>query len=215
MAVPRSYQQSCLIAQALDLVGERWTLLIIRELLLGPKRFSELAESLPGLGSNLLADRLRQLENKGLLERPRTAPGAKRKAYSLSPSGLGLEATLRELARWAAQLPPAALGTATFYRPEWDQVALRLLYRPSPAVAGRLLLVTEQGALAVEAAAFGLEFRESDAFAPDATLRSSRAVLKDIVLGHTSSEPLAAQGVLKVEGDAAFAHRWTARFRSS
>ena len=91
--MPRRYNQFCALARALDVVGERWTLLIVRELLLGPRRFNELARALPGIGRNLLAARMRELREAGLVER--RAPG-----YDLTPRGRALEETLFALTRW-------------------------------------------------------------------------------------------------------------------
>lgn len=89
----RSYRQYCAAARALDLVGSRWTLLVLRELLLGPRRYSQLRAALPGLTTNLLAARLRAMVAEGLIRR---AGGA----YELAPDGAALEPVLLELARW-------------------------------------------------------------------------------------------------------------------
>ena len=99
----RSYDQFCGIAKALDVVGERWTLLIVRNLLIGPLRYSDLLRGLPGITTNLLAKRLRELEDAGLIEKVRgTAGGAS--AYRLTPRGAALEPVLLALSRWGAPL---------------------------------------------------------------------------------------------------------------
>ena len=87
----RSYGQFCAIASALDTIGERWTLLIIRELLTGPKRYSDLLDGLPGIPTDMPAARLRRLEGEGLVEREVLPPPAASKVYVLTESGLGLE----------------------------------------------------------------------------------------------------------------------------
>jgi DNA-binding HxlR family transcriptional regulator len=104
--VPKSYDQYCPIAEALDVVGERWTLLIARELLTGPQRFTDLRTGLPGIPPNLLSSRLRELEDDGLIARRELPPPAARTVYELTEEGLGLESILRALARWGMHLLP-------------------------------------------------------------------------------------------------------------
>ena len=105
----RSYQQFCPAARALDLIGERWTMLLIRDLLTGPKRWSDLRASLPRLGSNLLAERLRSLEAGGLVVRRELPPPAARTVYDLTERGRDLDAVLLSLARFG--LPYLGLPT--------------------------------------------------------------------------------------------------------
>lgn len=112
----RSYNQYCPIAHALDLVGDRWTLLIVRDLLLGPKRFSDLFGGLSGIGTNLLTDRLKQLEQAGIVQRRTLPPPAASAVYELTTYGRELEEVLRALAHWGGQ----SLG-----RPEPAQVLSR------------------------------------------------------------------------------------------
>lgn len=95
----RSYGQSCGLAKALDVVGERWTLLLARDLMLGPKRFSELQRGLDGLAPNLLAARLKEMEALGLLEKS-SVPGARGEAYALTQAGRELEPALHALGQW-------------------------------------------------------------------------------------------------------------------
>jgi DNA-binding HxlR family transcriptional regulator len=102
----RTYRQMCPVARALDVVGERWTLLVVRELLLGPKRFKELMASLPAMGTNRLSDRLKTLAAQGIVER-RTLPAAADVAvYELTALGEGLRPIVLGLAAWGAQLAP-------------------------------------------------------------------------------------------------------------
>jgi DNA-binding HxlR family transcriptional regulator len=96
----RHYGQFCGLAAGLDIVGERWTLLIIRELLLAPARFSEIAENLPGIGPNLLSDRLRSLNEHGLIEAAPVPGDGRGKQYRLTPLGEQLRDPLLQLARW-------------------------------------------------------------------------------------------------------------------
>ena len=106
----RSYQQYCPIAHALDLVGERWSLLVVRELLHGPLRYSDLHERLPGCGTNVLAARLKRLEAGGVVHRHKLPPPAASTVYELTEYGRGLRRTVQELARWGVRSlgPPPA-----------------------------------------------------------------------------------------------------------
>lgn len=99
----KNYNQYCPIAHSLDLIGDRWTLLIVRDLLLGPKRFSDLVGGLPGIGTNLLTERLRQLEQAEVIQRRTLPPPAASQVYELTPRGCELEGPLTALAHWGAQ----------------------------------------------------------------------------------------------------------------
>lgn len=99
----RSYQQYCGLAKALDIVGERWTLLIVRNLLLGPLRYSELLRSLPGITTNLLAKRLKEMTKHGLLEKTRSSSVDSAGAYRLTPLGRELEIAIHALGRWGGR----------------------------------------------------------------------------------------------------------------
>jgi DNA-binding HxlR family transcriptional regulator len=99
----KSYDQYCPVAHALDLVGERWALLVVRELMHGPKRYTDLAEHLPGIGTNILASRLRDLEAHGIVAKRRLPPPAASQVYELTEYGRALRTVLRELALWGAR----------------------------------------------------------------------------------------------------------------
>lgn len=98
--VKRSYDQYCGLAAALDLLGERWTVLIIRDLLMGPKRFTDLQDRLSGIGTGLLSQRLRELEDAGIIEKTTLPPPAASTVYQLTPDGDALRPALLHLARW-------------------------------------------------------------------------------------------------------------------
>jgi DNA-binding HxlR family transcriptional regulator len=107
--VRKTYDQYCPVAHALDLVGDRWALLVVRELMRGPQRYTDLVEHLPGIGTNILAARLRDLEAGGIVAKRRLPPPAASRVYELTEYGLGLKPALRELAIWGARSlgPPA------------------------------------------------------------------------------------------------------------
>ncbi len=104
----RKYDEGCAVSHALDLIGERWALLVVRELLLGPKRFTDLRRGLPHVGPDVLAQRLRELEQAGVLRRRTLAPPAGSRVYELTDRGQELEPVLLALGTWgsAAPVPP-------------------------------------------------------------------------------------------------------------
>lgn len=105
MATKRSYGEACRFAHALDLVGERWALLVVRELLLGPKRFTDLRAGLPHASSNILSERLRDLEQGGVIQRRKLPPPAASSVYELTDWGLELEPIVTKLGAWGARSP--------------------------------------------------------------------------------------------------------------
>jgi DNA-binding HxlR family transcriptional regulator len=119
----RSYGQYCSLARALDVVGERWTLLIVRDLLLGPKRFTDLLAGLPGIGRNLLTSRLRHLESEGLINRERSASYPRTVSYELTADGQELAFALAPLARWGARRL-GARDPNELFRPTWTVTAM-------------------------------------------------------------------------------------------
>jgi DNA-binding HxlR family transcriptional regulator len=121
----KGYDQYCPMAHALDLVGERWALLIVRELIHGPKRYTDLAEHLPGIGTNILAARLKNLEECGIITR-RTLPApAASRVYELTEYGQGLRTVMRELALWGARSLGPPTPDEDLY-PGWLANALEL-----------------------------------------------------------------------------------------
>jgi DNA-binding HxlR family transcriptional regulator len=104
----RSYGEACGIPRALDRIGERWALMVVRELLLGPKRFTDLREGLPHMSADVLAQRLRELEQNGIVERRILPPPAASKVYQLTDWGRELESVLIALGRWGARAPLSA-----------------------------------------------------------------------------------------------------------
>lgn len=129
MAVNRRYGDGCAIAIALDQVGERWALLIVRELLLGPKRFTDLQNGLPNAGPKILAQRLRELEGAGVVQRRTLPPPAASQVYELTEGGAGLDGIVVALGHWGAGAPepstdPVGADSAI--------IRLRSLFRPQP-----------------------------------------------------------------------------------
>lgn len=125
----RSYNQYCGIAHALDVVGERWTLLIIRELLMGPRRFKDLQEGLPGIGTNLLSDRLKKLQEYGIIRQRELPPPAASTVYELTDTGRELQPVLESLGDWGTRF----LGSPDedeVFNPRWLLLALKTKFQP-------------------------------------------------------------------------------------
>lgn len=124
----RNYGQYCGLAAALDVLGERWTLLIVRELLTGPCRYNELLANLPGIGTNLLADRLKFLAEEQVI-RQRPQQGAKTRMYELTEQGESLRPAVLALARWGLGML-ASPEAEEFVRPKWGVLAVEAMIDP-------------------------------------------------------------------------------------
>jgi len=129
----RRYGDPCGIARAVDVVGERWSLLVVRELMYGPRRFGQLADGLPGISPNVLSQRLRELEADGVLRRYTLEPPASVAVYELTARGQALEAVLVELGRWGSATPRIAGRDLS---PAAMLFSLRTLF--DPTVGGRV-----------------------------------------------------------------------------
>ena len=208
----RSYRQNCPLARALDAVGERWTLLIIRELLLGPLRYGEIQERLPGIGTNLLADRLKHLERLGLVQRVPDDPGHH---WTLTEAGRGLEPSLMAMIRWAmkTRLPsrPADSG-----RPEWDLVAMKALFRPDPSgeTDGRYQLVLNGLRAALTVTAGRLTAEAGAAGTADAVVEMDSATGWMLATRSLSPDQALESGRLRIAGDRTRCLRLLERFRA-
>jgi DNA-binding HxlR family transcriptional regulator len=132
VAMSKRYDQYCPIAHAVGMLGERWTLLVVRELLYGPKRYTDLVGGLPGIGTNVLAARLRDLEQSGVVQKRRLPPPAACNVYELTEYGRGLEEAVFALARWGIRSlgPP---GPEDELDPDWGIHAFPALFNPEAA----------------------------------------------------------------------------------
>lgn len=132
---PRSYGQRCGLAFSLDLLGERWTLLILRELSRGPKRFKDLLENLQGIGPNLLSSRLKSLEQAGVFQKVTLPPPVSAPAYELTDRGWELQPILEDLALWGFGLmpPPDQTGDLTT-RASWAAMTMKATMDRDPAL---------------------------------------------------------------------------------
>lgn len=128
----RSYGRLCGLSRALELVGDRWTLVIMRQLLVGPRRYSDLHASLPQLSTNLLADRLKRLEADGLVIRRELPPPAAATVYELTEFGARIEPAILELLRWGAALLGDPERSSEPSDPDWPLFPIRWLARKAP-----------------------------------------------------------------------------------
>ncbi|MDR3655936.1 MAG: helix-turn-helix domain-containing protein [Mycobacterium sp.] len=133
MEARKSYGQFCALARALDHIGDRWTLLVVRELLIGPRSFQELQRALPGLSPNLLVQRLRTLTQDGLVLRNEAPVRSKSVMFQLTEAGLALEAAVFELIRWGARWMTTG-PKADHVDPAWSILALRAVLDGAPVI---------------------------------------------------------------------------------
>ncbi|HEY7483087.1 MAG TPA: helix-turn-helix domain-containing protein [Streptosporangiaceae bacterium] len=193
MPTTRSYRDACAIARALDVVGERWALLVVRELLFGPQRFSDLRRALPGASSNMLADRLRELEARGVVRRRRLPPPAGSWVYDLTAWGRELEPILLALGGWGLRVPfppePVALSATSvllFLRGSVhpDPMAPATIYRLE--LDDRVWTVrTEEGRVRIE---------PGEPADPAATLRTDPQTLNDVLADSAALDTMLSDG---------------------
>jgi DNA-binding HxlR family transcriptional regulator len=196
----RSYEQFCGIAKALDVVGERWTLLLVRDLLLGPRRYGDLLAGLPGMTTNLLAKRLRQLEEQGLVEKARLpAPASSTVVYRLTQAGRELEPVLHALGAW---------GWRFMEKPEkcdrldmgWLLFSLKRRFRGAKGTAAISLRVDGR-VFHIRVAPEAWDLEENRIAPFDAVLEGDSVSLRAVLRGHKAFADLIAQGKLTVQGE--------------
>lgn len=196
----RSYAQYCGLARSLDVVGDRWNLLIVRQLLLGPARFRDLVDGLPGVATNLLTERLRSLEAAGVLERRPDVDGTSVE-YALTVWGAELREPIEGLIRWSTPLMIRGPEGDAF-RPEWFALALpallnaRLMIRDAAAI--ELDVGFSPYRLAVSAA--GVEVGPGDDRGVDATLRADLMIVLGLAAGALTLEDAQALGLVEIDG---------------
>jgi len=210
-APARTYGDACGTARALDLVGERWALLVVRELLLGPKRFTDLRAGLPNASPNVLAQRLRELEEGGVVRRRTLAPPASAKVYELTAWGRQLEPVVASLGRWGAQAPH---GLEADIGVDSKVLSLRALFDPAVAPdfeAGiRLELDGQPFAAAISAGELTIE--RADRSDWEALIRTDPATLDELLFRGRSVADAERAGVLETEGDPRLIRRFLKLF---
>jgi DNA-binding HxlR family transcriptional regulator len=212
MPLRRKYGQGCGTAHALDLVGDRWALLVVRELVLGPKRFTDLRDGLPGIGPNVLSQRLKELEDAGVLRRRTLPPPAGSTVYELTEWGSELEEIVVRLGRWGARSPDMPRVAET--QPEWLVLGMRAVYEPEEDPVPTLYEFrfgnevfwarVDDGSLKVGRGA---------ASAPDAVLTSDVETVARLMRGELKSAAALRSGAVKLDGERAALDRFPALFR--
>lgn len=205
----RSYADPCGVARALDAVGERWALLVVRELSLGPLRFGGLRRGLPDMSPNVLSQRLRELEDAGVVRRYELEPPASTAVYELTDEGYALDPVLQALGRWGAGRPEITgrpMSAVSFLR------SLRVLLAPgAPNVTYGLDVDGESFALRIAGA--GADITRGRPGAPVATLGGDVTTLRAALLARGDLTALEAAGSLTITGDRRAARRLPGLFR--
>ena len=197
------YQQYCALARALDVAGDRWTLLVVRELVPGPRRFTDLIDGLPGISRNLLTERLRELEREGIVVRQELPPPAARQVYELTDEGRDLASAMAPLVAWGARRMTERAPTDAFH-PRWAGIAMSFL-ADSDAAAG----VTETYQFVIGRTAFhvtvddgAIDVHDGRASAPAVTWTTDEQTWADLVTGRLSARAAVERGALAIDGDA-------------
>jgi DNA-binding HxlR family transcriptional regulator len=199
----RSYNQYCGLAYALDIVGERWTLLIIRELIAGPRRFTDLLDGLPGISTNLLSERLKSLEQQGLLGRRVLPPPAASTVYELTALGRALEKTLIELGRWGSQFVPASAEEAAMLNVGSYALTLKTFFRPEQAcgVEETYELHVDNEVLQVQIKGEDLQIQQGEAHHADAIFHTDIPSYLGMLTGLLKPEEAISKGLVRIEGE--------------
>jgi DNA-binding HxlR family transcriptional regulator len=201
MAGKRTYGDRCGVARALDILGERWALLVVRELLLGPKRFTDLRAGLPGVSPDVLTQRLKELEQAGVVQRRKLAPPAASRVYELTERGRDLEPLLIQLGRWGSSAPvPEG-------EPQMNADALLLALKTlfSPGRAGDVSIGV---ALRLDGQDYGVHIgsrmiftRRGEADHADATIETDPATLAQVLWHGRSLTKAERSGEVKTSGN--------------
>lgn len=200
------------MAHALDLVGERWALLVVRELLLGPKRFTDLLSGLPGASTDMLTQRLRELTAAGVVRRRRLPRPAASWVYELTDLGIELEPILLSLARWGARSP--SLRTDAPIGVDSMLLSLKALFDAHVAAGftATIALHVGEDSFGVTIADGRIDIGRGEPDQPDATLDTDLATLRRLVRGDQPLDEVLADGATRVTGDRAVLDRWRRLF---
>lgn len=204
----RRYHDACGAAHGLDLIGERWALLVIRELMMGPRRFSDLRKDLCGISANVLTQRLEGLEASGIVQRRKLPPPASVQVYELTDWGYEIKPVFMVLGRWAARsplhdptLPISAVSIMQSFETMFD-----------PARAGdaamALGFVLDEDRMVVSVAGGRITTRRGEAEEAEVVVRAAPPVVAAAVYGKVPLAALEGEGAMTIEGDRAFFARF-------
>jgi DNA-binding HxlR family transcriptional regulator/putative sterol carrier protein len=213
MARTRTKLDGCGIAHASDLLGQRWALLVVRELLLGPKRFTDLRAGIPDVSPNVLGQRLRELEQSGIIRRRKLAPPAAAQVYELTEWGRELEPAILSLGRWASGSPSFPLGAEM--GPDSLVLALKSTFDPAKAdgldATYELRLGEIPFKIAVKEGKF--EAARVEPEEPDATIRSEPNTIASVVFGGKPLGKAMDSGEVEIDGSRQAVNRLFRCFR--
>jgi DNA-binding HxlR family transcriptional regulator len=200
MARKRTYGDRCGIARALDVVGERWALLVVRELLLGPKRFTDLRTGLPHVSPDVLAQRLRELEQDGIIRRRKLAPPAGSKVYELTDRGRELEPVILALGKWGTgePFPPGDVRLG----PDSAVIALLTVFDPASAdgLDATYELRLDDQIFRARVVDGRVEFARGAAQDPDATIETDPGTLATVLWHGRKLTEAEGSGDLEIDG---------------
>jgi DNA-binding HxlR family transcriptional regulator len=199
MSVRRRYDDGCAMAHALDLVGERWALLVVRELMFGPKRFTDLRVGIPGAGANVLSYRLRELDEAGVVHRRKLPPPAATWVYELTEWGHELEPVITALGRWGGRSP--SLQPDAPMSVDALMLALKTLYAPTRAVNTDLVVRMGEDVFRLHLSADGIAIERGELDHPAATVDTDPTTLNDVIWGDLSLADAEAAHGLGIVGD--------------
>jgi DNA-binding HxlR family transcriptional regulator len=210
----RGYRQACGVARGLDIVGERWSLLVVRELLLGAKRFTDLQQALPTASPNALSDRLRELADAGVVRRRQLPSPGNVRVYELTEWGRGLEPIIIALGTWALAAPPSA--DQLFVSADSAMLSIRTFFAPTPHPPETTLRIDLRdhgpaGVFGVHLTPAGAKVTHEPPDAPDATLVTTTDALI-AAFGREDLAGLVAAGAV-IEGDPEVVRRLITRTR--
>ena len=211
-AAKRSYDDACGAAHALDLVGERWALLVMRELMLGPKRFSDLRADLPGISANVLTQRLEGLESAGVVTRRKLPPPASAQVYELTPWGYEAEPIFQALGRWAARSP--SHDPTLPLSPVSLLLSFRTMIDPERArgIDARIGLRLGEEAFLLRIADGRIRAVRGAAAGTDLVITGKAPAVAAAVYGGVPIAALEVDGALAIDGDRALAERFVTLF---
>jgi DNA-binding HxlR family transcriptional regulator/putative sterol carrier protein len=206
-SVPRIYDERCGVAHALDLVGQRWALLVVRELVLGPKRFTDLRAALPRISPDVLSQRLREQQDRGVIRRRKLPPPAGSTVYELTEWGRGLEPAIVALARWGGQSPflraDGPLGADSIV------LGLRTFFDPDAAAGLHATCQLNLGdaRFTVRVADGQIEVVRGETAHPDVVLEADPDGLSRLLRGRESLTAATRAGRARLSGDASVLER--------
>jgi DNA-binding HxlR family transcriptional regulator len=212
MSTSRTYGDACGIARALDILGERWALMTVRELLLGPKRFTDLRAGLPHASPNILTMRLRDLEEHGIVRKRKLPPPAASQVYELTPRGHEIAPVLDALGTWGSRLPlPGPDATMSF---DAHILSFRTLFDPARAegLEARVLLRLGEREFRAVVSGGRFEIVEGTLEEPDAVITSDHGTALAVAHGRASLTEAEAAGALTITGDRETAVRFLGLF---